>query len=303
MASSGRQGQGPEEPAPGGATEPITLTDPDGAVTRVAPWSSWTREQVRAPGGEPALVTRLEQGQRLASLLVVELPGFGELHAARRAVQELTKRGFIVRPKPTLYGLQDPRAVRHPVLVWTLDEPRALVARGGFVIEGTGTDRRVSRIAPGLPTRALNLSEDGAQVFSDLSYDMWAARRESGEAGYRAALEALSVIDRQDKAHNLAHRCAAAGGWSDTAKYCLIYDAVRDGYRWRNAVVHGDAPAEESVLGAFQRIETHLLDIYLGMLALHAGIARAVDPHSIRRLRHEFSKRIDLFFWSPSLAV
>src|SRR3954463_6249647 len=47
----------------GGATEPITLTDPDGAVTRVAPWSSWTREQVRAPGGEPALVTRLDQGQ------------------------------------------------------------------------------------------------------------------------------------------------------------------------------------------------------------------------------------------------
>ena len=118
-----------------------------------------------------------------------------------------------------------------------------------------------------------------------------------------SALEALSVIDRQDKAHNLAHRCAAAGGWSDTAKYCLIYDAFRDGYRWRNAVVHGDAPAEESVLGAFHRIETHLLDIYLGMLALHAGIARAVDPHSIRRLRHEFSKRIDLFFWSPSLAV
>ena len=63
MANSGRQGSGAEEPAPGGATEPITLTDPDGAVTRVAPWSSWTREQVRAPGGEPALVTRLDQGQ------------------------------------------------------------------------------------------------------------------------------------------------------------------------------------------------------------------------------------------------
>lgn len=43
--------------------EPITLTDPDGAVTRLAPSSSWTREQVRAPGGEPALVTRLESGQ------------------------------------------------------------------------------------------------------------------------------------------------------------------------------------------------------------------------------------------------
>lgn len=43
--------------------EPITLTDADGSVTRVAPWSTWTREQVRAPGGEPSLVTRLDQGQ------------------------------------------------------------------------------------------------------------------------------------------------------------------------------------------------------------------------------------------------
>ena len=123
------------------------------------------------------------------------------LETARRAVQELTKRGFVVRPKPTLYGLQDPRAVRHPVLMWTLDEPRALVARGGFVIEGTGADRRVSRIAPGLPTRALSLSEDGAQVFSDLSYDMWAARREGGEAGYRAALDA---VQRTAAFHRLA---------------------------------------------------------------------------------------------------
>ena len=114
------------------------------------------------------------------------------LETARRVVQELAKRGFVVRPKPTLYGLQDPRAVRHPVLVWTLDEPRSLVARGGFIIEGTGTDRRVSRIAPGLPTRALSLSDDGAQVFSDLSYDMWAARREGGVAGYRVALDAVA---------------------------------------------------------------------------------------------------------------
>ena len=122
------------------------------------------------------------------------------LETARGAVQALAKRGFVVRPKPTLYGLQDPRAVRHPVLVWTLDEPRALVARGGFVIEGTA-NRRVSRIAPGLPTRALSLSEGGAQVFSDLSYDMWAARREGGEVGYRAALDA---VQRTAAFHRLA---------------------------------------------------------------------------------------------------
>ena len=52
MASGQRQGPGGTDPKPSGATEPITLTDPDGAVTRVAPWSTWTREQVRAPGGE-----------------------------------------------------------------------------------------------------------------------------------------------------------------------------------------------------------------------------------------------------------
>lgn len=46
-----------------GTAEPITLNDPDGSVTRVAPWSTWTREQIRTPGGEPALVTHLEGGQ------------------------------------------------------------------------------------------------------------------------------------------------------------------------------------------------------------------------------------------------
>lgn len=63
MTPGRRQGDPADEEPIGGATDPLTLTDPDGAVTRVAPWSSWTREQVRAPGGEPALVTRLEQGQ------------------------------------------------------------------------------------------------------------------------------------------------------------------------------------------------------------------------------------------------
>lgn len=63
MTPGRKQGDPEDEEPIGAATDPLTLTDPDGAVTRVAPWSSWTREQVRAPGGEPALVTRLEQGQ------------------------------------------------------------------------------------------------------------------------------------------------------------------------------------------------------------------------------------------------
>ncbi|MCU1453903.1 MAG: hypothetical protein JWN46_2049, partial [Acidimicrobiales bacterium] len=46
-----------------GATEPVTLSDPDGSVTRIAPWASWSREQVRPPGGDALLVTRLDRGQ------------------------------------------------------------------------------------------------------------------------------------------------------------------------------------------------------------------------------------------------
>jgi hypothetical protein len=118
-----------------------------------------------------------------------------------------------------------------------------------------------------------------------------------------SALEAFSLIGSTDKAHNLAHRCGAAGGWGDPHVYCAIYDAVREGYRWRNAVVHGDAPPEVEVRRAFHRIERHLLNIYLGMLSLHAGIANDVRPRSVARLRREFARRIDMFFWAPSLVT
>ena len=90
MANS-RQGSEPEQPGSGGATEPITLTDPDGAVTRVAPWSSWTREQVRAPGGEPALVTRLDQGQLWFSAGRRRSPWRHEVHVGPAVVS--TPRG------------------------------------------------------------------------------------------------------------------------------------------------------------------------------------------------------------------
>lgn len=86
----------PDRPTPGGtgasgATEPITLTDPDGAVTRVAPWSSWTREQVRAPGGEPMLVTRLSQGQLWFSAGRRRSPWRHEVHVGPAVVS--TPRG------------------------------------------------------------------------------------------------------------------------------------------------------------------------------------------------------------------
>jgi hypothetical protein len=67
------------------------LTDPDGAVTRVAPWSSWTREQVRAPGGEPALVTRLDQGQLWFSAGRRRSPWRHEVHVGPAVVS--TPRG------------------------------------------------------------------------------------------------------------------------------------------------------------------------------------------------------------------
>lgn len=118
-----------------------------------------------------------------------------------------------------------------------------------------------------------------------------------------SALEALSMIGPIEKAHNLAHRCGAAGGWGDPFAYCEIYDAVREAYRWRNAVVHGDAPPANAVLRAFYGVEKRLAHIYLGMLALHAGIANAVSPKSVSILRREFDGRIDMFFWAPSLVT
>lgn len=85
MASTGREHQGSDPEAPG-VSEPITLTDPDGAVTRVAPWSSWTREQVRRPGGESALVTRIDQGKLWFSSGRRKSPWLHEVHVGPAVV-------------------------------------------------------------------------------------------------------------------------------------------------------------------------------------------------------------------------
>lgn len=85
MATNGRARQG-SEPEGFVASEPITLTDPDGAVTRVAPWSSWTREQVRRPGGESALVTRLDQGRLWFSSGSQKSPWLHEVHVGPAVV-------------------------------------------------------------------------------------------------------------------------------------------------------------------------------------------------------------------------
>jgi hypothetical protein len=118
-----------------------------------------------------------------------------------------------------------------------------------------------------------------------------------------AALEALTLVGSKDKSHDLAHRCGCTGGSGDPHRYCEIYDAVREAYHWRNAVVHGDAPSPAAVMGAFRRLERYLLDIYIGLLLLHAAIANAAHPRSIAALRREFAARIDMFFWSSDLKV
>lgn len=112
-----------------------------------------------------------------------------------------------------------------------------------------------------------------------------------------SALEALALLDGADKAHTLASRCASAGGWGDCEKAVAIFDDVKEAYRWRNAVVHGDAPQLGEVRAAFFQLESHLLDICLGFMALFAEISSDVQPQSIRRLRRELKGRIDLFFW------
>jgi hypothetical protein len=91
VVSRGSEDNGTTPPEYGGATEPITLTDPDGAVTRVAPWSSWIREQVRAPGGEPALITRLDQGQLWFSAGRRRSPWRHEVHVGPAVIS--TPRG------------------------------------------------------------------------------------------------------------------------------------------------------------------------------------------------------------------
>src|SRR5690606_34125610 len=70
-----------------------------------------------------------------------------------------------------------------------------------------------------------------------------------------SSLEALALVGGKDKAHEVSMRAACAGGWSDPALACEIYDALRTAYHWRNAVVHGDAPSEGDVYRAFLGIE------------------------------------------------
>jgi hypothetical protein len=86
-----------------------------------------------------------------------------------------------------------------------------------------------------------------------------------------AALETLALVADRDKAEAIATRCKFAGGWTDTVKTDAIYAAVKDAYKVRNKVVHGEPPDRGTIRQAFLRVEEHLLEIYLGFLTLLCG--------------------------------
>lgn len=117
-----------------------------------------------------------------------------------------------------------------------------------------------------------------------------------------SALEALSLAGEHDKAHTVSKHCACAGGWGSTSDATEIYDAVRNAYRWRSAVVHGDAPDVANVREDFLRIEKHAYTILIGYMVLFAALDRR-KPQSVRALRRDFSSRIDHFFWDPDVAL
>jgi hypothetical protein len=118
-----------------------------------------------------------------------------------------------------------------------------------------------------------------------------------------SALEALALLEGQDKAHQLATRCANVGGWSSVTAAVEIYDRMRAAYHWRSAVIHGDSPPILEVRKAFRETEEYLLRIVLGFTVLFAAIATEFKAQSVRQLRRELKERMDMFFWAPDLVT
>lgn len=108
-----------------------------------------------------------------------------------------------------------------------------------------------------------------------------------------AALEALAVLEREDKAEGLAVRCSIVGSWGDGQLGAEILEAVRKAYRLRNEVVHGDAPSKSSVMRAFFGLEKHLLAIFVGFLDVLSRIQMADRPQSIQHLRRIMKARFN----------
>lgn len=112
-----------------------------------------------------------------------------------------------------------------------------------------------------------------------------------------SALEALSLIENKDKAHNLALHCALAGGWGDPAIANEIYDAVRNAYAIRSKIVHGDGATTAEILKSFHPVESLLLRIWIGILYIYLDILNHNNPQNIKGLRRVFKKRVEDFYW------
>lgn len=119
------------------AADPITLTDPDGAVTRVASWSTWAREQSRAPGGEPALVTRLEAGQLWFAAGRTQTPWRHEVHVGPAVVS--TPRGRFHVTADADGGATIACLTGRTRVVTSLKEPVLLVADQTAAVSADGT--------------------------------------------------------------------------------------------------------------------------------------------------------------------
>lgn len=117
-----------------------------------------------------------------------------------------------------------------------------------------------------------------------------------------SALEAIAVLEKSEKRQSLALNCAQAGGWADPGAANNIYEAVMAAYGVRNKIVHGDGAPIDEINRVFYDLEQYLLDIMEGYLFLYVRIANTANPKHVGHLRRELNRRIEMFFWDPSLA-
>lgn len=113
-----------------------------------------------------------------------------------------------------------------------------------------------------------------------------------------SALECLTLLERKEKAHNLALSCAYLGSQGDLELANNIYNKVEFAYRVRSQIVHGENPIFNDVTQAFYEVEQHLTYIFFNSLGLYARLSSSSNLQSIRKLRREFKRNIEWWFWT-----
>ena len=115
-----------------------------------------------------------------------------------------------------------------------------------------------------------------------------------------SALEALAATADRLKAHSVALRSSYAGGWGDSARALEAYDAVREAYRIRNLVVHGDIALDDpQAQAAFLKLDKFLLPIVVGFYAIYRHVSSR-KPQSISALRRALDEVSPWMLWCPS---